>query len=99
MPTSSPRPAARRSDGLTPLALAAGLAFGHVVDAMARTGPGGPATALAALVFVIAGTTATACALAMLADGKGNAPARQRMAGWIAAVGCGLLAALAPTLM
>ncbi len=99
MPTSSPRPAARRSDGLTAFALAAGLAFGHIVEAMAQTGPAGAATAFAAFVFVAAGTAATTCALAVVAGGKGGAPAQERIGGWIVAVGCGLLAALAPSLL
>ena len=95
MTPPTPRPATRRSDGLTPLALAAGLALGHIVAAMAETGPAGPATTFTALVFVIAGSAATTCALAATAAQGGNG-LRDRRPGWIVAIGAGLLAALAP---
>jgi len=94
-----PAPAAlRRHDGLTSLALAAGLAFGHFVQAMAESGQPGAATLFSALVFVLAASAGTVCALVSMASQADAARARARIPGWLLAIGAGFLGALAPTL-
>ena len=91
------RPAARkRADGPTALALAAGLAFGHVVAAMAAQELAGAATLVAAFVFVIAGSAGTLCALVQLASGSGVAIGRGDVVRWVFAIGAGLMGALSP---
>jgi len=93
----SPRTAARkRADGPTALALAAGLAFGHVVAAMAAQELAGPATLVAAFVFVVAGSAGTLCALVQLASGSGVAIGRGDVVRWVFAIGAGLMGALSP---
>ncbi len=94
-----PAPTAlRRHDGLTPLALAAGLAFGHLVQAMAESGQPGAVTMFSALVFLLAASAATVCALVAMASRADAEGARDRVAGWLLAIGTGCLGALAPTL-
>ena len=88
----------RRHDGLTALALAAGLAFGHFVQAMAEAGQPGAVTAFSALVFVLAASAGTVCALVAMASQVDAARARARVPGWMLAIGAGFLGALAPTL-
>ena len=95
-----PAPASvRHHDGLTPLALAAGLAFGHFVQAMAESGQPGAVTMFSALVFVIAASAGTLCALVSMASHADAAGARARIPGWLLAMGAGLLGALAPALL
>jgi hypothetical protein len=97
MNENSPRSATRPLlAGPTALAVAAGLAFGHVVAAMAAQELAGPATVVAALVFVAAGSAGTICALAHLAAGSGTAVARQDVLRWVTGIGAGLVAALSP---
>ena len=89
----------RRNDGLTAFALAAGLVFGHFVQAMAESGVPGAVTMFSAVVFVAAATAGTVCALVTMASRADAARARARAGGWVLAIGTGFLAALAPTML
>jgi threonine/homoserine/homoserine lactone efflux protein len=92
----SSRAAPRSRDPLTLFALAAGLAMGQVVAAMAEP-QAPPSVALpAALAFVVFGSAAVVCALAAVPRPRWTAP---RFGRWIAAIGAGLLMALAPALL
>jgi hypothetical protein len=88
--------ARRRADGPTALALAAGLALGHVVAAMAEQSVAGALTIVAAFVFIAAGSAGTVCALLGLTAGSGVASGRGDVARWIFAIGAGLIGALSP---
>ena len=93
------RPNARpRHDGLTALALAAGLAFGHIVAAMAELGPLESTTLPAALVFAAAASASTLCVLANLASAQSTPARRARLARWIVALGLGFAGSLGPRL-
>ncbi|HEX2542546.1 MAG TPA: hypothetical protein VHM00_15860 [Caldimonas sp.] len=93
------RPTSRkRSDGTTAVALAAGLLFGHVVAAMAAQAAAGPATVVAAFVFVTAACAGTVCALAQLTTSRGVALARHDLVRWVLALGAGVVGALSPGL-
>jgi drug/metabolite transporter (DMT)-like permease len=83
-------------DTLTLLALAAGLAMGHVVVAMAgqSTAPGRALPS--ALVFVGCGSAAVLCALAAVPRPHWVQP---RVGRWVTAIGAGLLGTLAPNLL
>jgi multisubunit Na+/H+ antiporter MnhB subunit len=83
-------------DPLTLLALAAGLAMGHVVAAMAEQSTAPGLAMPAALVFVACGSAAVLCALAAAPRPRWPAP---RLGRWITAIGAGLLGALAPALL
>ncbi|MEO6362987.1 MAG: hypothetical protein ABIO71_07140 [Caldimonas sp.] len=89
---------ARRLDNLTLLALAAGLAFGHVVEAMAERAAIGGQTIVVALVFLGAASASTVCALLALAAGERRSR-HERITGWVAAIGAGVLAAIGPGLL
>ena len=89
----------RRHDGLTAFALAAGLVFGHFVQAMAESGQPGAVTLFSALVFLAAATAGTVCALVAMASRDDAARARERAPGWVLSIGAGLLGALAPGLV
>ena len=92
-PASRPRP-----DASTPLALAAGLAIGHVVAAMAESGIDRTLAGPSAVVFVLASCAAVVCAL-QAARSRGPRPAAAApLRRWVAALGAGLLSALAPGL-
>lgn len=85
----------RRADAPTAFALAAGLSIGHVVAAMADLEGAGDLTLASALVFVVAASGSTLCALAKLVSKSAHGGARSGGARWIIALGAGLLAALA----
>ncbi len=85
-------------DGLTAFALAAGLVFGHVVGAMAEHGAASSTTLPAALLFVVAASASTLCALANQAASKNTRAIRPRIARWLLALGAGFIGALSPTL-
>ena len=95
-PSSSP--ARKRPHGATVLALAAGLAFGHIVAAMAAQELAGPATVVAALVFVAAGSASTIFALVQMAADGDIAIDRSDVVRWVVAIGAGLIGALSPGL-
>ena len=98
--TDPVRPAARkRAPACTPLALAAGIGSGHVVAAMAAQDAAGPATVVAALVFVAAGAAGTVCALAGMAAGDGAPVGRSEVLRWATAIGAGLVGTLAPGML
>jgi hypothetical protein len=83
-------------DSLSLFALAAGLAMGHVVVAMAEQTTLSRATFASAVVFVVFGAAAVLCALASVPRPRWVAP---RFARWITAIGAGLLGSLAPALL
>ena len=95
---STSSPARKRPHGATALSLAAGLAFGHIVAAMAARELAGAATFGAALVFVVAGSAGTICGLVHLAGDSGMTTERSDVVRWIFAMGAGLVAALSPSL-
>ncbi len=92
----SSRSVAPSGDPLSLLALAAGLAMGQVVAAMAEhaTTPGSALPS--AVVFVVFGSLAVLFALASVPRPRWVAP---RFARWITAIGAGLLGALSPALL
>ncbi len=96
-PDTTPAAVARPTLDVTALlALAAGLAMGHVVRALAQVTME-PGVALASAVFfVVFGAASTVCALASIPRAKRVGP---RFGLWITAVGAGLLGALAPPLL
>ena len=92
----SSRAAPPLRDSLTLMALAAGLAMGHVVVAMAEHAAL-PGLALpSAIVFVVFGSAAVLCTLAAVPRPRWVAP---QIARWLTAVGSGLLGALGPALI
>ena len=91
-------PARKRAHGATALALAVGLALGHIVAAMAAQELAGAATVVAAFVFVAAGSAGTICALVQLATGSDVAIGRSDVVRWVLAIGAGLMGALSPGL-
>ena len=96
----SPRSGSRSAhDGLTAFALAAGLAFGHIVAAMAEIGAAAAATLPAALVFAAAAAASTVCVLANLAQARGETALRARIGRWIVALGIGFAGASLPGLL
>ena len=98
----SPSPRSRRRpvrDGLNTLALAAGLALGHIVAAMAELGAAATATLPAALVFAAAAAASTLCVLANLASARGEPALRTRVGHWVIALGIGFVGALLPGLL
>ncbi len=84
-----------RTDGSTPLALAAGLAIGHVVAAMAESGVARTLALPSAILFVAAAAAAVVCALHGLASRRPGSAAPPPLARWITALGTGLVGALA----
>ena len=83
-------------DARTLLALATGLAMGHVVTAMAEPNAAGGFALPAAIVFLVSGSAAILCALAAMPRPRWIGP---RFALWLTAIGAGLLGALAPPLL
>ncbi|MDQ2736916.1 MAG: hypothetical protein M3Y55_18440 [Pseudomonadota bacterium] len=83
-------------DPLTLIAIAAGLAMGHVVSALAERASANRFALPAALVFVVFGSLAMICALASVPRPRWVAP---RFARWITAIGGGLLGSLGPALL
>ena len=92
----SSRTASTSRDSLTLLALAAGLAMGHVVAAMAEPSSASTSALPSALVFIVSGSAAVLCALASVPRPRWVAP---RFGRWITALGAGLLGSLAPALL
>ncbi|MDQ6628112.1 MAG: hypothetical protein M3Z29_06620 [Pseudomonadota bacterium] len=92
----SPPVAAPSPDARTLLALAAGLAMGHVVRAMATTDAASTVALGSAMVFLLSGSAAVVCALAAMPRPRWAGP---RFGLWTAAIGAGLLGALAPPLL
>ena len=90
---------ARALDNLTLLALAAGLAFGHVVGAMAERAAIGGQTVVVALFFLGAACAGTICALAAVSARQQAGAANERIAGWTVALCAGILAAIGPGLL
>ena len=91
--TRTARPAL---DARTLLALAAGLAMGHVVAALAELSATSSLAMPSAIVFLLSGSAATVCGLASLPRPRWVGP---RFGLWFTAVGAGLLGALAPPLL
>jgi hypothetical protein len=83
-------------DARTLLGLAAGLAMGHVVAAMAELSAAGGIALPSAIAFLVFGSAATVCALAAMPRPRWVGP---RFGLWIAAIGAGLLGALLPPLL
>ncbi|MDQ2926658.1 MAG: hypothetical protein M3R22_00615 [Pseudomonadota bacterium] len=92
----SSRAAPPSRDPLTLVAIAAGLAMGHVVVALADRGDVNSFTLPSALVFVVFGSAAVLCGLAAVPRPRWVAP---RFARWITAIGGGLLGSLGPALL
>jgi hypothetical protein len=92
----STRAAPLSRDSLTLLALAAGLAMGHVVVALAERATLDGTALPAAIVFLVCGSAAVLCGLASVPRPRWAAP---RFARWMTALGAGLLGALVPALM
>ena len=92
----STRAAPLLRDSLTLVALAAGLAMGHVVVALAERAAVDRAALPAAIVFLVCGSAAVLCGLASVPRPRWVAP---RFARWATALGAGLLGALAPALL
>ena len=91
------RPAARHAlDARTLLALAAGLAMGHVVVALAELSATSSMAMPSAIVFLLCGSASAVCALASLPRARWVRP---RFGLWFMAIGIGLLGALAPPLL
>ena len=92
----SSRTAPPRFDSLTCIALAAGLAMGNVVTALAERAATSSIALPAAFVFVISCSAAVVCVLASVPRPRWTAPATGR---WITAIGAGVLGALGPALL
>ena len=92
-PPTTTRPAL---DALTLLALAAGLAMGEVVRALAELSTASSVAMPSAIVFLVFGSAAAVCGLASVPRPQWIGP---RFGLWITALGCGLLGALAPPLL
>ena len=91
MSGQAPKNAIRRTDGLTLMALSAGLAIGHVAQEMSNAGGQGAASWLIAGVFMVASALGTLCALGATAAAAGAGDRRGRVRGWILAIGGGML--------
>jgi len=100
MPEPIPPALVRRLDGSTPLALAAGLAVGHLVVAMAESGVERTLALPSAVVFVLASGAAVVCSLLATRAAMPRSAAAANVRRWVGAFGAGLLAAaLAPGLL
>jgi hypothetical protein len=92
----SPPAASSPLDSRTLLGLAAGLAMGHVVAAMAEPSAAAGVALPSAIVFLVFGSAATVCGLAAMPRPRWVSP---RFGLWITAIGAGLLGALLPPLL
>jgi drug/metabolite transporter (DMT)-like permease len=92
----SSRTAPPLRDAQTLLALAAGLAMGHVVRAMAERSAESALAMPSAVVFLVCGCAGVVCALVAVPRPRWVGP---RIGRWVAAIGVGLLGALAPPLI
>jgi hypothetical protein len=92
----STRAAPLSRDSLALVALAAGLAMGHVVAALAERATRDAAALPSALVFLVCGSAAVLCSLASVPRPRWVAP---RFARWTTALGLGLLGSLGPALL